>query len=285
MSDELRLAFNKLVYELREYLPAITIAGGWAPYLYHRYLFLRKGNMPIKTEDIDIVVPERLQVSGDKTIDAMLSSLGFKPIPSSPESPLLTSYEGEIDGIELQLEFLTHQRGSREAVALTVQSGLSAQALRYTNILHDKRIAIAINDFLVHGGLADIKVNVPAPAAFVYNKGLVFPRRKSTHKRSKDLYYVFDILSFNYPTSLISIASEIGSLSSSYPSAWLKTFKRNLNIYFTDSSEGADLVLSQKPSWALSEMNDEQFKLYVNSVFHEFIKKLSNRKSFMIDGC
>ena len=105
--------------------------------------------MPIKTEDIDIVVPEKVQISGDKTIDAVLSALGFKPIPSSPESPLLTAYEGEIDGIELLLEFLTHQRGSREDVALTVQRGLSAQALRYTNILHDNRMAITINDFLI----------------------------------------------------------------------------------------------------------------------------------------
>ena len=123
--------------------------------------------MPIKTEDIDIVVPEKVQISGDKTIDAVLSALGFKPIPSSPESPLLTAYEGEIDGIELLLEFLTHQRGSREDVALTVQRGLSAQALRYTNILHDNRIAITINDFLINGELADINVKVPTPAAFV----------------------------------------------------------------------------------------------------------------------
>ncbi|HZD60036.1 MAG TPA: GSU2403 family nucleotidyltransferase fold protein [Anaerolineae bacterium] len=275
MSDELRPAFNRLVYELRGYLPNIVVAGGWAPYLYHRYLFSQEGNEPIKTEDIDIVVPERLQISGGKTIDAVLSALGFKPIPSSPDSPLMTAYEGEIDGIELQLEFLTHLRGSREDIAVLVQSGLSAQALRYTSILHENQTAVTINDFLIDGALVDLRVNVPTPAAFVYNKGLVFPRRNSVHKRAKDLYYIFDILSFDYSNSRIDVASEVTALASSYPDNWLKTLKGNLSKYFSSSHQGTDLVLSQKPIWAYTEMNDEQFKVFVGSIFNEFIKSLS----------
>lgn len=206
MSDELSPAFNKLVYELRDYLPSIVVAGGWVPYLYHRYLFSREGNAPIKTVDIDIVVPSKLQISGNKTVDTVLSALGFRPVAISPESPLMTAYEGEIDGIELQLEFLTHLPGSREDIAILVQSGLSAQALRYTSILHENQVEIPIHDFLIDGELVDLRINVPTPSAFVYNKGLVFPRRNNIRKKAKDLYYIFDILSLDYPSSLANIS-------------------------------------------------------------------------------
>ena len=188
----------------------------------------------------------------------------------------MTAYEGEIDGIELQLEFLTHLPGPQEDIAIEVQSGLSAQALRYTSILHDNQVNIPIYDFLVDGELVDLRVNVPTPPAFVYNKGLIFPRRNNIRKKTKDLYYIFDILSFDYPNSLANIAPEIIKLASNYPSKWFKTFKDNLSGYFISNTHGLDLVLSQKPSWAYTSMNDEQFKVFVETLSNDFIRKLNS---------
>jgi hypothetical protein len=37
-------------------------------------------------------------------------------------------------------------------------------------------------------------VQVPSPAAYIFQKGLSFTRRRDKQKAPKDLYYIFDIL-------------------------------------------------------------------------------------------
>jgi len=65
-------------------------------------------------------------------------------------------------------------------------------------------------------------------------------------------------------------------LASNYPSKWFKTFKDNLSGYFISNTQGLDLVLSQKPSWAYTRMNDEQFKVFIETILNDFIKKLNS---------
>ena len=53
---------------------------------------------------------------------------------------------------------------------------------------------VEIDDFYVGGEPRYLEVLVPTPAAFIFNKGLVFRRRNNHLKKAKDLYYIFDIL-------------------------------------------------------------------------------------------
>jgi hypothetical protein len=50
-------------YFLREFLPEIVVDGGWAPFLYHRYLFRNIEREPIFTRDIDLMVRPKVPAS------------------------------------------------------------------------------------------------------------------------------------------------------------------------------------------------------------------------------
>jgi hypothetical protein len=62
---------------VREYLPDIVIVGGWVPLIYYHYLLSDKTKMPLMTRDIDIVIPELLEVKGNKSLDKLLVDAGF----------------------------------------------------------------------------------------------------------------------------------------------------------------------------------------------------------------
>ena len=111
MKDITKLAFLNSIGILREYLPDIVIGGGWAPLIYYHYL------------------------------------LGLTATFKSMDTPPIIHYEGNIEGCDIEIEFLTDQEGSIPDVVIEVQKGLHAEALRYISIATDNTIAVTIDDF------------------------------------------------------------------------------------------------------------------------------------------
>ncbi len=58
MSNIFKKEFFSTLLILRDYLSDIVIAGGWAPFIYYQYLLSDKEREPLRTKDIDIIVPE-----------------------------------------------------------------------------------------------------------------------------------------------------------------------------------------------------------------------------------
>ncbi|MCB2149372.1 MAG: hypothetical protein KQI81_23025, partial [Deltaproteobacteria bacterium] len=77
MNDRLAGGLFKALGILREYLSEIVVGGGWAPFLYHRYLFRDCKREPIFTRDIDLMVRPKVPVVGRKTIDKVLLEAGL----------------------------------------------------------------------------------------------------------------------------------------------------------------------------------------------------------------
>lgn len=48
MPDKFKLEFFKTLSILKDYLPNIVIAGGWAPLIYYHYLLSDKTKVPLK---------------------------------------------------------------------------------------------------------------------------------------------------------------------------------------------------------------------------------------------
>jgi len=190
MSEIFKLEFFKTLLILKDYLPYIVIAGGWAPLIYYHYLLSDKTRVPLRTMDIDIVIPEQLRKRKDKTVDALLKEAGFETRFKSRHKPPVVSYEGVIGDFDVEIEFLTHLRGSGKDQVTVVQKGLHAQMLRYINILLENNIVVEIDDFEISEGTF-MRVRVPTPGAFIFQKGLTFPRRTRDIKKAKDLYYYF----------------------------------------------------------------------------------------------
>ena len=66
--DDFKKGLFKTLTILEDYLQDIVIAGGWAPLIYYHYLLSDKNLNPLRTKDIDIVVPSKLKIIGNKTI-------------------------------------------------------------------------------------------------------------------------------------------------------------------------------------------------------------------------
>lgn len=275
MPGEFKTGFLKTLWILRDYLSMIVIGGGWVPLLYYHYLLADKSKEPIRTRDIDLLVDVHLPLIGDKTVDQLLLEDGFEPKFKSSDTPPVIHYEGTIDGHEVEIEFLTDQRGAKDDVVIEVQKGLHAEALRFISIPINHVIEVTIDDFQIREEYHPLRVKVPSPAAYIFHKGLIFKRRKDKQKKAKDLYYIFDILA-NCPELREQIIKGLYGFEKEY-SSWFSRFMKDLKKNFSDlTSDEIIMVSSQRPAAAFPELTDEQFRQYVLGIFQQFIEELTD---------
>lgn len=217
MMDDFARGLLKTLTVLRPYLPQIVIGGGWAPFLYFRYLAKNREHTPVLTRDIDFMVGHQVPIVGPQTIDEILTreaklTTAFKNL----DDPAVIHYEGTIDGVEVEIEFLTDQTGSQEERVTIVQKGLHAEALRYVSIIVENTALLEIENAESAQGDGPLIVQVPKPAAYIFQKGLSFPARRDRQKASKDLYYIFDILA-KIPDEYIFEGGDFEVLSGKHP--------------------------------------------------------------------
>jgi hypothetical protein len=273
MNDHFISGFFTTLVILRSYLSKIVVGGGWAPFMYYRYLIGDKLHTPILTSDIDLMVKRNIPTVGSKTIDQLLIDADLAAKFKTRDNPPVIHYEGEIDGVDVEIEFLTDQTGSQSDEVIEVQKGLHAEALRYISILVENTLTIKINDVGPLNDYDPIFVQVPTPAAYIFQKGLIFTRRRDKQKAAKDLYYIFDLLSG--PSKIQkNIEAEYAVLSKKH-ARWFQKFIRNLKDYFeSPDSEGSLRVVEQRPANAFPDLDDDQLKQFVFGTFEQFIKKL-----------
>lgn len=273
--DDFKRGLFKTLAILEDYIQDVVIAGGWAPLIYYHYLLSDKNLNPLRTKDIDIVVPSKLKIIANKTIDQLLVKAGLKPNFKSLHIPPVIHYEGKIEGCEVEIDFLTTQKNKKENKVIIVQKGLHAQSLPFISILLENTVWVKIDDFSLNENKM-FKIRVPTPAAYIFNKGLTFGRRNKRIKKAKDLYYIFDILA-NCQKLMPNIVEELKKLNTNYPKKWFVRFLTNMKKHFADeTSYGIDLIVSQRPETAFPDMKDEQFKHYVLGIFQEFLNKISS---------
>jgi hypothetical protein len=273
MNEKLFRSFITTLVILRSYLSEIVVGGGWAPFLYYRYLIGDEQHAPILTSDIDLMVKHTVPTVGAKTIDQLLIEAKLTAEFKTRDNPPVIHYEGEIDGVDVEIEFLTDQTGSQSNQVLRVQEGLHAEALRYISIIVENTIGLEIDDVALLNDSKPVLVRVPTPAAYIFQKGLIFTRRRDKQKAAKDLYYIFDLL-----TGLSEIRENIEAecvMFSKKHAKWFVTFMRNLKHYFQNpDSEGSLHVIEQRPANAFPNLDNAQLKQFVFGTFEQFIKKL-----------
>lgn len=274
MPQDFKAGFFKTLWILRDYLPVMVIGGGWVPFLYYHYLLADKSKEPIRTRDIDVLVDIRVPVIGVKTVNELLLRAGFKPTFKSLDTPPVIHYEGTIDGEDVRIEFLTNQKAAEGDVAIEVQKGLHAEALRFISILINNVIEVTIDDFQFEKECQLLKVKVPSPEAYIFHKGLTFERRKDKQKMAKDLYYVFDILA-NCPGLMERIIKGLKGFEGTN-SSWFSRFIKKLKDNFLGlTSDGIMMILSQRPPGSFPQLTDEQFKQYILGTFQDLIEKIT----------
>jgi len=274
MAEDFAHGLFKTLEALRPYLSQIVIGGGWAPYLYYRYLAKNRERTPVLTRDIDFMVGHQVPIVGPQTIDEILTKEAKLTAASKNlDNPAVIHYEGTIDGVEVEIEFLTDQTGSQEEKVLVVQKGLHAEALRYVSIMVENPLLLEINDMEPVQADAPLIVQVPMPAAYIFQKGLSFPDRRDKQKASKDLYYIFDILA-GIPEEYSMIVRDLGTLSGKHPS-WFKNFLSNLGTQFESAdAEGPTRIVEQRPADVFPDLEDDQLRYFSHGILEQFIQKM-----------
>ena len=279
MAENFARGLFKTLEVLRPYLPQIVIAGGWAPFLYYRYLARDRDHTPVLTRDIDLMVRHKVPVVGTKSIDEILTTeAGLETVFKTRDTPPLIHYEGTIDGVGVEIEFLTDQTGSQRQQVLEVQKGLHAEALRYVSVIVENTLMLEIDDAESIQGEGPLIVQVPKPAAYIFQKGLSFPTRRDRLKASKDLYYIFDILA-GIPEEYSMTVRDLGALSEKQP-AWFKKFLSNLGTQFESvNAEGPIRIVEQRPADAFPDLDNDQLRYFSHGIIEKFIQRMEPFKT------
>lgn len=267
-SDADLVSLLKTIEVLAPYLDEIVIVGGWVPFLYHRYGQIPSPHPLLRTLDIDIVVPRRVEELGRPTIDELLSHAGYQIRIYGVDSPVV---KYELDSPVTEIEFLTPEVGRPGKAVFAVQSGLTAQALRYLQILLENTNKIRVNA-TIGGSDINLVVTVPSPGAFIYQKGLTLSpsSRRTPAKVAKDLYYIFNLVDSSRELKDL-IPAEISSLRSRYAPKWFRKFVKNLNAYFPESGGEGPARLANLYT---GDMPAQTFRNYAHHTFRDFIQTL-----------
>jgi len=251
------------------YLDDVVVGGGWVPYLYSVYQPPAAAAVRLATRDIDVAVARSL-AQREKSLNQLLTEADFRCEFRSRGIPPVTLYVASRGNEEIEIEFITSAQGPSEGVR-TVQSGLTAQELRYVDLLLANKWSLPL-DSLTDGEL-DGQVWVPNPGAFVLHKGLVYERRSDPLKKEKDLYYIFYVLD-GFGVWHEWIRSDMARLAKSAP-RWFRRCRSDLEAAFaTPESPGVDAILNQRPGTAYPGLDDDQFRQYGWTVMQDLLEMM-----------
>ena len=205
----------------------VVIGGGYAPIIYKAYFDKRTtGNPPVGTRDLDSLIPRKVPAASKKDIAKHLGDAGFQHVFRDNEQPATEAYIKEIDGNEVQIEFLTDDstRGDKEKnVAI---AGVVAQPLSYLTLSLQRTVK-----FQTKSGETG---KVVSPGVWIFHKGLTFTRRKAESKKLKDLYGIWYVATQLGELSEFAL-KEVVKISEEH-SSWHKTFRGNLEGFVKNAS-------------------------------------------------
>jgi hypothetical protein len=262
---------------LRPYLDDIVIAGGWVPYLYAEHLPPPGETIALKTRDLDLAVPREVP-ERDKTIDQLLNDADFACEFRSLGTPPVTVYLATHAGDEVEIEFITTAQGDDPGVR-RVQSGLTAQELRYVDLLLEHTWTLPLD--ALSAGELEGSVRVPTPAAFILQKALSHKSRTDALKREKDLYYIFYVMD-GFRGWHPWIREELRKLAIARRSWFRRALQGLEGAFETPSSSGVVTLLNQRPGTAYSGLDDDQFRQYSWSVMQTLLEMM--REGLASDG-
>ena len=236
----------------------VVIGGGFALFIYKLYLAdPRLENLPVGTRDIDSLISRRVPEISKKSISKYLNEAGFAHVFKDVEIPAAESFVKEIDGVEIEIEFLTDNATRHDKYKNVFIASIVAQPLSYLNL--SLQTTVEFQTYSRESG------RVVSPGAWIFHKGLTFTRRKSQLKVLKDLYGIW------YVTTQLGdfsdqVITEFSYLSQQHPK-WLRTFQKQLSNWINQATPTEWFKLeAQDPSGNLKKLN---FKRTIRNLIPE----------------
>ncbi|MBU3929720.1 nucleotidyltransferase domain-containing protein [bacterium] len=182
----------------------LELIGSWCFLLYQKHLKVR--NYPLRTLDIDFLIP--FPYKGKKKIDliAKLEKLGFI-LNFNPDGSFW------LWNAELKVDFLSPKIGRETKKSQNIkQLSVRTTPLRFMNILLENKIIIKEDN---------IRIAIPAPLNFCLHKLLIAQRRKDKSKKLKDMEQAIYILE-------IVDEKQFKTTYNSFPKKWQKYILQSL---------------------------------------------------------
>lgn len=155
----------------------VELIGSWSFLLYQRHLGVRK--LPLRTQDVDFLVPRPYPRRQAVDLAARLKELGFRPASTNFGSTFFAHPE-------LKLEFLVPERGKGDEAAWAVGAlGVKAIPLRFMDMLLKDSIVLREGE---------VAVRVPSPVRFCAHKLLIAQRRRNKPKKERDIEQAIYVL-------------------------------------------------------------------------------------------
>src|SRR3989338_11568594 len=187
--EKIEAVFFNVLEDISDYLPDLTLVGGWMPYVYSNYLWKTSVRNPVITVDIDFGVDESVTGEYSKTIFETLSSLGYKERHPKMDRmfPVVLYKE------KFPVDFITYPAVDIKAIEKMVGQQIQINKIDKFDFLLKHRISINIP---AKKKKKSYLLNCPNSAAFLYHKGATFIDRENKEKQAKDLYYMYFILRY-----------------------------------------------------------------------------------------
>jgi hypothetical protein len=189
-------AFARLLRALRPWLGQLVVVGGWAHRLHGFHRSAKSPNhLPLRTRDTDFAFSPDAALPGD--MHKALTEAGFTKEFFGEDLPPATHYRLGDEDAGFYAEFLTPlvgsetKRGKRDATVS--EAGITAQKLRYLDILLIRPWNLRVGPEQQVPIKADVDLFVPNPTSFVVQKLLIHSGRPA-NKKAQDVLYIHDTL-------------------------------------------------------------------------------------------
>ena len=244
-SEELEFLY-RILATIKSYLEDFIIIGGFGSLLYQ---FHEKASstlpFPLVTYDIDIAAGRKVPIRGDKSVHQLLLEAGLKEELTGSFRPPVAKYIFEDRTPSLYyVEFLTplsgseNKRNGRSDGTHIIQLKLSAQKLRYLNLLFQDTWRVNTASIPALEKYVNLPVRIPHPNMFIMQKILISGRRPRD-SRSKDFAYIYLTLTC-FRRDLELLAHEYSVLLNNRVwKKWYRDFIRlSRQIFNTPDSDG-----------------------------------------------
>lgn len=231
-NTEVEDIFFRVLDDLNEYLPDLTLVGGWLSYVYARFLWDNLNVNPVTTVDVDFGVSKNKPKVYKKTIFQILSNLDYteRHVRMDRMYPVVLFKEGKV-----RIDFIGPLDIPNEVVEQLVGVQMSVSRLEDFDFILKHKMSLDIKN---PKNNKSYSILCPKPAAFAYHKAATFVERENELKQAKDLFYIYFML--RYAPDVDTILKEIHQL---HKAGHLPQAADNLKKYFErKSSQGCLMV-------------------------------------------
>jgi hypothetical protein len=225
---------------LHPYLDDIVVIGGVSNALLRHHALAAQTSVPVLgTTDIDLATVDRVSRRGRPPLSDLLHDAGLTPDVHPEHAPPIIKFVAKSDP-NLEIEFLCPLKGSeyrrsgKRQVAASIQGDVTAQQLRYLDLLLFEPWSVETRRVPELATLpANTLVRVPNPASYVMQKVLIRDQGRSPAHCDKDCGYIYEI-AVTFRDALPELAALAGRLRADVSKSWWQRFDRDLRRLFAD---------------------------------------------------